>query len=495
MTVIAIVAVASAQRPWSAESDSSKRAKAGLDVQAPSSDPLIMVGKLLVAFKDDPNFRPIMRGQVDGAGLADDRPAEQIRAAMLLLGTGYPDVSPAAPAGSLFPVPPGPSIADRLSAAEQTLAADSPLHADIAALRRVLAASDKNDQISGAEREQRVAAAVGELDEQVMQGLLERHGWFSEVLQSAANPDAPVRVTARKQAGVFIVVAVIAGGTLGLAALAGTVLWIVAIVQLIRGRLRTRFERPSLVEEPFGLRTVWLETVLVFVGGFGLLKVMQTGLVRAGVDGSTITWAALVGQVLLATAIFWPVARGMPWAMWKQRIGWTARPAGSAGIAREVGFGILSYCLALPVVFATLLILLIIAAIVKAMTGKEIVSADGAERVQELVQSGDVWVTVMIMFLAVVWAPIVEESIFRGALFRHLRRRFPVLVAGLTSALVFAVMHSYGPLQLVMVGVLGTVFALVREWRGSLIPSTTAHFIQNSLAMVMLSLLGPMMRG
>jgi membrane protease YdiL (CAAX protease family) len=51
-------------------------------------------------------------------------------------------------------------------------------------------------------------------------------------------------------------------------------------------------------------------------------------------------------------------------------------------------------------------------------------------------------------------------------------------------------MHGYNILLLGPVICLGFVFALMREWRGSLIGSMTAHFLHNAtaLALVLLAL-------
>jgi len=87
------------------------------------------------------------------------------------------------------------------------------------------------------------------------------------------------------------------------------------------------------------------------------------------------------------------------------------------------------------------------------------------------------------------WAPVVEESIFRGALYRHTRWRSGAIVAGLLTAFVFAIMHGYAVIQLLMVGLLGVVFALMREWRGSLIGPMVAHFTHNAIVMTFVILL------
>ena len=78
---------------------------------------------------------------------------------------------------------------------------------------------------------------------------------------------------------------------------------------------------------------------------------------------------------------------------------------------------------------------------------------------------------------------MVEESLFRGALFRHMRGIVGPFVAALVTAVGFGLMHGYDILQLLPVMTLGFVFALMREWRGSLVPSMTLHFLNNAVVL------------
>ena len=77
--------------------------------------------------------------------------------------------------------------------------------------------------------------------------------------------------------------------------------------------------------------------------------------------------------------------------------------------------------------------------------------------------------------------PMIEETLHRGALYRHLRDRLRWPIAVLISASVFACVHT--PMSrwpFVFVGGLG--YALLREWRGSLVAPLTAHAVSNLLA-------------
>jgi len=76
--------------------------------------------------------------------------------------------------------------------------------------------------------------------------------------------------------------------------------------------------------------------------------------------------------------------------------------------------------------------------------------------------------------LACAIIPAVEESVFRGILYRALRRHWSVAGSALASAVVFAVAHGSAP-ALLPVAILGVVCAYLYETSGSLIAPTVAH--------------------
>jgi len=82
---------------------------------------------------------------------------------------------------------------------------------------------------------------------------------------------------------------------------------------------------------------------------------------------------------------------------------------------------------------------------------------------------------------ALIWAPIVEETLYRGMLYRYLRDRWRWPVAVLISAAVFGALHFPFSRWFHAFGV-GIVCALLREWRGSLLAPIAAHATWNLLA-------------
>lgn len=80
---------------------------------------------------------------------------------------------------------------------------------------------------------------------------------------------------------------------------------------------------------------------------------------------------------------------------------------------------------------------------------------------------------------SVIWASVVEETLYRGMLYRYLRDRCQWPLAVLVTAAVFVAMHF--PLWRWQTFAAGIVFALLREWRGSLLAPIAAHAMGNAL--------------
>jgi membrane protease YdiL (CAAX protease family) len=77
----------------------------------------------------------------------------------------------------------------------------------------------------------------------------------------------------------------------------------------------------------------------------------------------------------------------------------------------------------------------------------------------------------------VVAAPIVEELVFRGVLYRYLRGGLGVVFAIVLSALVFAVLHVVIPPLFLM----GVVLAALAQRTNSLLPGIVLHATNNGL--------------
>src|SRR5205814_5601502 len=80
--------------------------------------------------------------------------------------------------------------------------------------------------------------------------------------------------------------------------------------------------------------------------------------------------------------------------------------------------------------------------------------------------------------LAVSAAPLVEELIFRGLIFRPLRRKHGLIFSMLASSVLFAIVHD--PLSVAPVFVLGCCAAIAFERSGSIITPMLVHATYNA---------------
>lgn len=86
-------------------------------------------------------------------------------------------------------------------------------------------------------------------------------------------------------------------------------------------------------------------------------------------------------------------------------------------------------------------------------------------------------------FSVVAVAPVVEEIIFRGVVFRGIRARWPLLPALMVTGLLFAGFHLSGP-QLIPLAVIGALFSYAYERTGSLWSSIVAHAGLNAMWLI-----------
>ncbi len=308
----------------------------------------------------------------------------------------------------------------------------------------------------------------GAMPDEAQDSLVSRHGWFGRLaLSRDMGRGSPYREA-------------LLGGLDRVARLA---LWLVAgallalVVGLFAlGALVSGWRKGLLIEgfEPGPGRPIHLETFVVFLGGFVI--VLGLSLVPFGLGVEASGGALVFEEFLLWTLVgilAWPVIRRVEWPRFAAQVGLTR----GEGITREVVCGLLGFVAGLP--------LLVIAAIAAGWLESAIADEAGAEAgPYPLFNPSEVgsWVLVLLGTVsAVVWAPLVEEFAFRGALYRWVRGRASVWVALPATAAIFGLIHPYTPAGWIPVAAAGLTFGALREWRGSLIAPMTAHFLHNGL--------------
>jgi len=185
------------------------------------------------------------------------------------------------------------------------------------------------------------------------------------------------------------------------------------------------------------------------------------------------------------SVLVYPTLRGVSGAELRRVIGLhTGR-----GVLSEIGHGVLCYMSAVPLLAAGILVFTILSAIARMLEGPT--SPPSHPAVEMLSGAGGLRIFLLYM-LASVAAPIVEEIMFRGVLYGHLRsavlprvRVGSMVVAALASSVVFAVIHPQGVLFVPALGGLAVAFCIYREMRGSLIAPMVAHGINNAVTMTL----------
>jgi membrane protease YdiL (CAAX protease family) len=318
--------------------------------------------------------------------------------------------------------------------------------------------------------------------------LISELGWFGSLALApdgvrAATGGQEARsevVSAAWKAFVFVLMASIVFLCVGAAGLAGATMF---IVFALSGRLVRKGGARS------GNSGLYIETFAVWMVLLTALSLAAIFIPHARDHRLFYSGAA---SLLSLAAIAWPVLRGLSWSSVRHDIGWY-RP-GPAW--REVLWGVVCYASSLPLIacgFAiTLLLLQMQHAITGAPGGLESQSAP-AHPVIEWVSKGGMGDRLAVMLLACVIAPLVEESVFRGALYRYLRDTTwkwrtgaGIAFSAFTNSLIFAVIHPQGLFAAPVLMSIAVGFSLAREWRGSLLTPITMHAINNGVMLIML---------
>jgi membrane protease YdiL (CAAX protease family) len=291
-------------------------------------------------------------------------------------------------------------------------------------------------------------------------------GWFGELaLVHGKPPGDPQRREVMRPALRTTWVAAAAGAAALAALVAGTIVLIVAIVLKSQGGLKFAYQRPP-PDRPTG---PFLEAFAAYLAGMVVISTAVSLLMERTVAA---TWFVVA---VIPVVFVWPRLRGVPWRELRYGIGWTA----GRGLFREAGAGILGYFAGLPLLAAGVLVTLLL---------QRFSGADTAHPIVNEIVKGGPWRIVQLFVLAAVWAPVVEETMFRGAFYHHLRRRLPWPAAAAAVGLLFAAVHPQGWAAIPALGAIGFSFATVREWRGSIVGPAVAHALNNG-AVTLLELL------
>jgi membrane protease YdiL (CAAX protease family) len=313
-----------------------------------------------------------------------------------------------------------------------------------------------------------------------------RLGYIAKVVLTRDRPATDPERASLLGGGETLMAMLFLAGMVGVVAVVGGITCcIIACVKLSNRGLARGFVPPM----PGG--SVFVETFAIFVLAYLALHTLPTLIGMAfnwHPDEKTFLTVRLFAQWLLLPVIFWPVLRGLTFREWRERVGWTA----GKGVLREMAAGVFGYLAFLPVLLVVGIVARLLYELQELLLNTRKGLPPGAPSnplkdnpILELVLHASPGQLVLFYVLATCWAPIVEEAIFRGSVFRDLRARWALRLAGPVSALFFGLMHGYAGVLLLPVIAIGASLAIIREWRGSLIACMTAHAVHNAVILAL----------
>ncbi len=109
--------------------------------------------------------------------------------------------------------------------------------------------------------------------------------------------------------------------------------------------------------------------------------------------------------------------------------------------------------------------------------------------ISEFATVHSVWMRVLLFAIAVLYAPLSEETMFRGVFLRALTPRVGLWAAIVLASGVFALLHPQLPLGFASIFVLGMLFSLLYQARGSLVAPMVAHGLNNGTIILTLTIM------
>lgn len=298
-------------------------------------------------------------------------------------------------------------------------------------------------------------------------------GWAGKLaLHPRGTSDLPARMRLIAQAKWMIFIVLLVFGLALVGVIVGVILQIVWWTFAVTGRLS------SGIPDLRGDSVVYAEAFAVWLAmyiGLSLLisipPIPKLGLV-----------IVLIPQIGSLGAMAWPVFRGVRWSDVCADIGLNfGKPKWVAPF-----IGMATYVSAMPMIGVAMFVTIIMMQIAAAFAGGGDGVASPAHPIVEPILRGNWGVRLQLMFVAV-FAAVPEEIMFRGFLYRHLREVASrlgyvasVFIAIVVSSLIFAAIHPQGIMGIPILMAVAVAFALVREWRGSLVPSMVAHALVNA---------------
>ncbi len=285
--------------------------------------------------------------------------------------------------------------------------------------------------------------------------------WFFKLGEVFGKPDSdPARAKLLAGADKIFKFTLIFGISLIFIIAIGLVLLLLGIILIATDWLK--FKTPRLLHRG----EVYIESFAIYLALFVAVSVGIALLPDSVPMGLKMIPMGLV--VLFAAC--WPLIRGIGIGQYCKTIGIHR----GSGFFMEIFTGIAGYLAGLPLVVVGVVITYFLTKLTDQQTTHPIAF--------EINQMSPL----MLFGLAVVFAPLTEELMFRGIFVSHLRSWSGIIFSSILSGLIFAAIHPQGWVAIPVLGTMGANFALIRQWRDSLIPSIAAHALNNGVVVTLM---------
>lgn len=294
----------------------------------------------------------------------------------------------------------------------------------------------------------------------------ERHGWIARLARVRALPQTDPEWKAMEKDGIrTVIVVVLAELMMFTMVLGGIALLAVLGVHCWRGKVPVVLERPG---STWG--GVLIEAFAIYLFGWTVLPAV----LHHFTPGLTRWETLLVASSTVLLAMLWPRWRGVDKRTWTQTLGLHK----GAGAWKEAGIGVLGWIGTSPLLALSLWL------------ARWIVEKSGNGMshpiVEPLTKPGSS--QIIAVLLAVVWAPLAEETMFRGLLFPGLSALLRWVMGAVTAAFIFAVIHPQGWAAVPAIMSIALGASGLRLLRGSLIAPMALHAMNNGTLVLMLIL-------
>lgn len=309
------------------------------------------------------------------------------------------------------------------------------------------------------------AATLSEADVETLDARL---GWFGDLAAALSDPEAFRTIEAGATRAMIGLVSLLAFmlllGVLGLIGL-GVLIGLVCMGQV------------SLPYRPATTHGVYIETFALWLVGFLLLQMLIGEMVPEQFGMASRFLGFFASLVVLA----WPVLRGLSWSQVREDVGLTRLSFG------DVPAGVATYAMSLPFLAIGVGIALLLSLLIQ-ISGGEV--GTPSHPIQDAAPAARGMLLLELFLIATIAAPIVEEIMFRGVLYAHLRgasrrwrRILSIAFSALVSSAIFAIIHPQGPVFAPVLAGLAVGFCVGREWRGSIYAPMIAHGLNNAVVL------------